>query len=655
MTHQPFMHDLSGVFAAPVQAWSEADGQIRGTEAQGIYCSDERVVSAVLLTVEGVEPRWVSTQTHGADTVGYLSFIRTDPSVADPLVSLRRTRSADGAGVSESIEIVSALSSPATFAVEIRMTSDNTPLEKIKQGQYSTDLPQVRTDGWQWRDGHTHLQLAFTGSPTLHADKAEVTATWLVTVPAGGSTEVSWRLEAHDSAAPMIAPRTRELAVPELSGPAEEAPQDHGSADIARLLHHAVSDLNGLRMADRESPDDTFLAAGAPWFFTMFGRDSLIAARMLLPIDTTLAAGTLRALAQRQGVHADTATAEQPGKILHEVRRVTNTVTLDGKVSLPPVYYGTIDATPLWIMLLHEAWQAGMPEDEVRDLMPHLVRALGWLRDHADSDGDGFLEYLDTSGHGLANQGWKDSGDSIRWHNGSLAEGSIALCEVQGYAYAAALAGADLLEAFGEGEDIAEAVEWRTYAEAMSERFRAKFWCEDESGRYPAIALDAAKNPVDGIASNMGHLLGTGILDAEETDIVVRRLMDPSMYSGYGIRTISTTNAAYWPTRYHAGSVWTHDSAMILSGLLAEGYFEEARKLAGGLLRAAQGFNWRLPELFAGHGAADTWPPVPYPASCRPQAWAAASAVPVARALGYLDPEAFDSTVADVPLEPAMV
>lgn len=643
MTHQPFMHDLSGVFSAPVQAWSEPDGQIRGAEAQGIYCSDERIVSAVVATVDGVEPRWVSTQVRGADSVSYLSFIRNDPTVADPLVSLRRTRSAHGGGVSESFEIVSAQDAPATFTVVVRITADNTSLERIKQGQHSAEPPLAGTEGWQWRDEHTRLELSFTGSPALLAGDAVVTATWLVTVAGGGSTEFSWGLAAHDSAAPMIAPSTPKLAVPgqprHSKGAALQEPsRARGGADIVQLLHQAVSDLNGLRIADRESPDDTFLAAGAPWFFTMFGRDSLIAARMMLPVDTTLAASTLRALARRQGVQTDTATAEQPGKILHEVRRTTTSVTADGKVSLPPVYYGTIDATPLWIMLLHEAWQAGMPDAEVRDLMPHLTRALGWLRDHADSDGDGFLEYLDTTGHGLANQGWKDSGDSIRWHNGTLAEGSIALCEVQGYAYAAALAGAELLETFESAGSAAEAAEWREYATAMSERFRASFWCEDESGRYPAIALDAAKNAVDGIASNMGHLLGTGILNAEETESVVRRLMDPAMYSGYGIRTISTTNAAFWPTRYHAGSVWTHDTAMIISGLLADGYTEEARELAGGLLKAAHGFSWRLPELFAGHDAAETWPPVPYPASCRPQAWAAASAVPVAQALGYLEP-----------------
>lgn len=631
MTHQPFLHDLSGVFAAPIQAWAEADGQIRGAGAQGIYCSDERVMASAVVTVDGVEPSWVSTQAHGAERVSYLSFLRTDSTIADPLVSFKRTRSAGGSGITEALEIVSAEDSASTFSVVARLTADNTPLERIKQGQFSAEPPQARAEKWQWRDDKTLLELEFGGSPDISVSGAELTVTWLVTVPAGGSIEFSWRLSAHDSAAPMLAPRTPELQVPPAKTPAQGT--DEG---VARLLDSAISDLNGLRIADVESPEDTFLAAGAPWFFTMFGRDSLIAARMLLPIDTTVAAGTLRALAKRQGVETNSDTAEQPGKILHEVRRVTNSVTADGSVSLPPVYYGTIDATPLWIILLKEAWQAGMPENEVRALMPNLGRALDWLKHHADSDGDGFLEYLDTSGHGLANQGWKDSGDSIRWHDGRLAEGSIALCEVQGYAYAAALAGAELLQAFNGDRGRAEALEWRGYAAAMSERFRASFWCEDENGRYPAIALDARKNAVDGIASNMGHLLGTGILNAEETETVVRRLMDPSMYSGYGIRTISTSNAAFWPTRYHAGSVWTHDTAMILAGLLADGYTEEARELAAGLLRAANGFNWRLPELFAGHSAAEVWPPVPYPASCRPQAWAAASAVPMAQALGYI-------------------
>ena len=272
------------------------------------------------------------------------------------------------------------------------------------------------------------------------------------------------------------------------------------------------------------------------------------------------------------------------------------------------------------------------PTPRSRALLDNLEAALTWLGEYGDSDGDGFLEYLDTTGHGLANQGWKDSGDSIRWHDGTIAEGPIALCEVQAYAYEAALNGAALLDAFGRpgGE------KWRSWAAAMKERFRAAFWCEDAQGRYPALALDAQKRPVDGVSSNIGHLLGTGILDADEQRVVVDRLLDPTMFSGYGIRTLSTTNGAYWPLRYHAGSVWSHDTGIVIDGMLRDGFTEEAAQVAEGLLAAAEGFDYRLPELFGGHPADEVWPPVPYPASCRPQAWAATSVVPVARALGAL-------------------
>ena len=176
----------------------------------------------------------------------------------------------------------------------------------------------------------------------------------------------------------------------------------------------------------------------------------------------------------------------------------------------------------------------------------------------------------------------------------------------------------------------------RAWAAAMKERFRGAFWCEDEQGRYPALALDAQKRPVDGVSSNIGHLLGTGILDADEQRVVVERLLDPTMFSGYGIRTLSTTNGAYWPLRYHAGSVWSHDTGIVIDGMLRDGFTEEAAQVAEGLLTAAEGFDYRLPELFGGWSAEEVWPPVPYPASCRPQAWAATSVVPVARALGAL-------------------
>ncbi|MCZ2404623.1 amylo-alpha-1,6-glucosidase [Paenarthrobacter sp. Z7-10] len=624
---QPYLHDLSAVIAAPIQAWSASDGQIRGSGAQGIYCSDTRVVSEAVVSVNGVEPEWVSTQTSSADTVSYLSFLHTEAAVADPLVSFRRTRTATPAGITERFQIASALDTATGFTVLIRLCADDSAIAEIKQGKHSPGPVAAAACGWQWRDETTELALGTSGNPEINAAGSAVTLAWHVDVPAGGGTEFSWTIAIRDASAPMIAPSTAPLEM------------HTGAGDpLSQLLRHAISDLNALRLADRTSPQDTFLAAGAPWFLTMFGRDSLIAARMLLPIDTMLAGGTLRALASRQGTVTNSETAEQPGKILHEIRRDAGVISDAGSLSLPPVYFGTIDATLLWIVVLHDAWQAGLPEAEVKALLPNLERALIWLRDFGDSDGDGFLEYLDTSGHGLANQGWKDSGDSIRWRDGRLADGPIALCEVQGYAYAAAQAGATLLEAFGmeDNQTGNTPKQWRRYANAMSERFRASFWCTDQDGPYPAIALDAAKRPVDSVASNMGHLLGTGILNPEETRTVVRRLMDPAMFSGFGIRTVSTKDAAYWPTRYHAGSVWTHDTAVIISGLLADGYTAEALTLAQGLLKAADGFDWRLPELFSGHGVNEVWPPVPYPASCRPQAWAAASAIPIAQAFGQI-------------------
>ncbi|MBG6224557.1 hypothetical protein IWX63_001116 [Arthrobacter sp. CAN_A2] len=622
MAHlQPFLHDLTGVFSAPIQAWSDPHGQIRATGAQGIHCGDDRVISRAVLTVDGTEPEWVSAQVRSARRVDFLAMVRIENAGADPLVQLTRTRTASAEGVREVLRIESALDEPLTVALACSLTADSTPMEKVKSGQ-GPGAP-LRVDGlqWNWRNDDTSAVLD-PGTASVSFDGGVIDLRWLVTVDPGSAAEVVWSLALRDAGAPMIAPTTGPLQVPAV-----------GDRRLDHLLRRSISDLNGLRMASADEPAATFLAAGAPWFFTMFGRDSLIAARMLLPVSTELAGSTLAALASRQGAVSDASTAEQPGKILHEVRRGTLQFEEGGTgIALPPVYYGTIDATPLWIMLLHDAWRAGLDDDVVEHLLDPLEKALAWLRDFGDSDGDGFLEYLDTSGHGLANQGWKDSGDSIRWHDGSLAEGPIALSEVQGYAYEAALGGAALLEAFGRpGADG-----WRSYAGSLAERFRDSFWCSDDTGRYPAIALDAQKRAVDGVTSNMGHLLGTGILTAEEEAVVVARLLDPTMFSGFGIRTVSTTNGGFWPTRYHAGSVWSHDTGMIISGMLRAGFADEAAVLALGLLDAAEGFDWRLPELFSGHAADDVERPVPYPASCRPQAWAAASAVPIAQALGAL-------------------
>jgi glycogen debranching enzyme len=272
-----------------------------------------------------------------------------------------------------------------------------------------------------------------------------------------------------------------------------------------------------------------------------------------------------------------------------------------------------------------------MPEAEVRDLLPALVRALRWIIDRGDSDGDGFLDYVDRTGRGLANQGWKDSGDSIQWRDGTLAQGPIALCEVQAYAYEAAMSGADLLEALGDDLDpdlAAPAPEdLRMWAAGLRARFAEAYWVQTPEGRYPAIALDRDKRPVDTLTSNIGHLLGTGLLDPVDEAHVASLLVGPTMSSGYGIRTMSTAAAGYWPLSYHGGSVWTHDSAICAHGMARAGLWDPARRVVEGLLAAADGFAYRVPELHSGDPASATSVPTPYPAACRPQAWSAAAAI----------------------------
>ncbi|MGW6508651.1 amylo-alpha-1,6-glucosidase, partial [Streptomyces niveus] len=279
--------------------------------------------------------------------------------------------------------------------------------------------------------------------------------------------------------------------------------------------------------------------------------------------------------------------------------------------------------------------------EQVRDLLPHAEAALEWLATYGDADGDGLLEYVNASGLGLSNQGWKDSGDAIRWRDGTHAEAPIALCEVQAYGYEAAMGGAALLRAFGRPG----AERWEEWAERLKRRFRETFWVEDETGRYPAVALDAAKRPVDSVTSGFGHLLGTGLLDEEESALLAARLAGPELNSGFGLRTLSTDSTGFNPFGYHIGSIWPHDTAIAVHGLVRAGFPAEAASLAEGLIAASPAFEGRLPELFAGHGSAVDSVPAPYPASCRPQAWSAASAVTLLTAVLGLEADVPEGTL----------
>ncbi|WP_411721292.1 glycogen debranching N-terminal domain-containing protein [Mycetocola sp.] len=612
---QPLLHSEFVLLRAPMQAWSSADGSIGAWPIHGIYLGDVRVVSALSVAYGGQPGEHIAVVPRGSDRARFVSLLRhLDDAEADPRVRVCQERVLRVGGAGEEFVLESTLKTDVTTTVTVSLAADLAAMETVKMGGASSPVP-IQPDGQSatWESGSVSVSLSAPDATlTVRGDTLEMR--WDVTIPAKGGVSVGWSLEAADTSSVVAgAPATVPWSVPEITS---------GDDRLTRWVAQSLDDLDALRLTTGESAGQ-FLAAGAPWFFTLFGRDSIWAARFLLPLGTAVAGDTLRVLAGLQGAERVPETAEQPGKIMHELRR--EALSLGAGVTLPPLYYGTIDATSLWVCLLHDAWRWGMPEDEVRSLLPNLERALDWMRDYGDADGDGLLEYVDETGHGLANQGWKDSGDSVQWRDGTLAEGPIALCEVQAYAYEAAMHGADLLEHFGVGEPAAR----RAWAADLKATFHDAFWVSDAVGSYPAIALDAHKRPVDTLTSNIGHLLGTGLLDADQAARVAARLVSSELNSGFGLRTMSTDSAGYWPLSYHGGSVWTHDTAIAISGLVREGRHAEAGELIRGLLAAASAFGYRMPELYAGDPAGAFSRPVPYPAACRPQAWAAAASIAV--------------------------
>lgn len=620
---QPFLSDGIVALRAPTQVWSGRDGELGRHAIDGLYHGDTRFLRATALTYGGAEdepetaPEWISLAERTASEVAFDAVLRgVDDDWPDPKVRLQRVRTVADGHLDERLTVRSHLAEPLALRLRLRLTPDFAPLQEVKAGAAPT-ATWTATRGGDAPDavdidaGGARMRIAASGARV--AADAEVTIDWMLTCPPRGEVEVAWSADVAD---PSLVVRGAAVPAPW----AARTPDTGTDPRLARWVRRALSDLDALRLTLPGHPDDEFLAAGTPWFLTLFGRDALWAARLLLPVDAAIAASTLRVLARLQGRATDPATAEEPGKILHELRAGELRMPGEGIV-LPPRYYGTVDATPLWVCLLGEAAGAGMAEEEVRALLPALEAALGWMR--ASAGDDGFLEYVDETGRGLSNQGWKDSGDSIQWRTGALAAGPIALCEVQGYAYEAARAGADLLERFGyDGAD-----DVREWADALRTRFRARFWVTTEEGTYPAIALDRDGRGVDTLTSNIGHLLGTGILDPAQEAEVAGLLTGPTMSSGFGLRTMSTRAAGYWPLSYHGGSVWAHDTAIVAHGMARAGLRDDARVLVEGLLAAADAFGYRMPELHAGDPAELTPAPAPYPAACRPQAWSAAAAV----------------------------
>jgi glycogen debranching enzyme len=402
---------------------------------------------------------------------------------------------------------------------------------------------------------------------------------------------------------------------------------------LERTYRASLSDLGALRMHPDLSKGATLPAAGLPWFMAVFGRDSLITSYQALPYIPELAATTLRVLADRQAVARDDFHEQEPGKILHELR--FGELTSSGQRPYSP-YFGSADATPLFLVLLDEYHRWTGDDQLVRALELPARAALTWIEESGDADGDGYVEYqCRNSATGLVNQCWKDSWDSMQFADGTLAHGPIATCEIQGYVYDAQRRSARLAREVWGDDILGDHLEQR--ADDLQTQFRHDFWMP-ERGCY-ALALDGDKRQVDSLTSNIGHLLWSGILDDAEAAATADLLLDEQIYSGWGVRTLGTREAGYNPLGYHTGTVWPHENSLIVAGLARYGHHEQARTIACAILDAAVYFEYRLPEVFAGFPAGLTSAPVAFPTASRPQAWAAGAPLLLLSTILGLTPE----------------
>lgn len=423
------------------------------------------------------------------------------------------------------------------------------------------------------------------------------------------------------------------------------APHVTGEEAFERWYSRGLRDL---RMLMTDIGYGTFPVAGVPWYSVPFGRDSLITALQSLSVHPDVARGTLTTMAAFQGTEMNPSRDEQPGKIMHELRAGELT-----RIGLKPFgpYYGTIDATPLFLNLAADylSWTGDI--EFIRTLCPHVTNAFSWIEDFGDRDGDGFVEYQREAEGGIANQGWKDSGDSVMYRNGDLATGSIALCEVQGYVYRAYQKWSEVYKILGD-VDLSQV--YSEKAMALQSRFVQEFWMPEE--RSVALALDGNKRRVEPATSNMGQVLWSGILPEELAHQLINRLLEDDMDSGFGIRTLSTKEKRYNPISYHNGSVWPHDNSIIIAGMALYGRNDAVGQITEGLMKASEGVAlWRLPELYGGLSADSVQAPVPYPVSCSPQAWAAATPLIVLQSILNLQPDVPNRKVSIQPQLPRRI
>jgi glycogen debranching enzyme len=616
---------------------SEASGDLDAEHAEGFFHEDMRHLSRWRLLVGGELPRTLSSGNVDYYSARIVGAVAGDNGVAT--IAVRRDRFVSG-GLHEDLFVENLTDEPRRVELVLEFESDFGDILECrkrpqKQGRIVEDVDDEQVTLRYERGDFTRATvIRFSRHCKLERGRAtfalelEGRETWKTCIDVVPVVDGEERRARH---------RCGDFGSPEPDMPLsldewlERAPRLETDWDALRQVYHrSLIDLAALRFRPLDGLKWSLPAGGLPWFMALFGRDSIITAYQLLPFQPQLAQTTLEALAELQATERDDSRDAEPGKILHELRRGELAVLGDAPHS---PYYGSHDATPLFLILLdeYELWTGD--RELVRSLEPAARAAVRWIEEEGDLDGDGFLEYVRRAPGGLDNQCWKDSSNSILFADGTPAEPPIAACEIQGYAYDALRRTARLAREVWHDARYAESLDRR--ADRLRDEFHEAFWI-GERGHH-ALALDGKKRQVDSLTSNIGHLLWSGIVSPDLAAAAVTRLTSGELFSGWGIRTMAAGEAGYNPLEYHNGTVWPHDTALIAEGTRRYGYREDASRLAVALLEAAAALGGRLPELFAGFDRSDTAFPVQYPGASCPQAFAAGASLLALRTLLGLD------------------
>ncbi|MGW4461884.1 amylo-alpha-1,6-glucosidase [Micromonospora sp. NPDC004704] len=609
---------------------SDATGDIPEGTIGGLVHDDTRFLSRWVLRIGGAPLLLLSSGTVEDYSAAFFLTNAGIDGIQANSIGVRRQRFI-GDGMHERVTLECFANKAISFDLRLSASVDFADLFEIKDSIPDRSQTIVRSHGshgthldFSYRNGTFRASTRVEAEPPASRTEGD-DLVWQVTLEPGQQWQCELTVPLQFGAL-QVTPKhrhfgevfdgVREDAVSVWSNECAELRFD--SELLRGVLDKTKADLAALRIEKSAGGVPIVLpAAGLPWFLTIFGRDSLISAYQTIVAGPSLARGTLLALASAQGTQFDDFRDEEPGKILHEIRSGELT-QLNQKPHNP--YYGTADATQLWLILLSEYWRWSGDDDLVHGLRDNIDAAVRWIDEYGDLDGDGYIEYATRSAQGLGNQCWRDSWDGIKFADGTIPVLPIATCEIQGYTYDARIRLAELAD--GPLGDPALAHRQRALAGELYDRFNRDFWIEARGGYY-AVGLDGEKRCIDSMTSNMGHLLWSGIVPPERARIVANQLMSEAMFSGWGVRTTSTEDEGYNPIGYHAGTVWPHDNSLIAHGLARYGFRQEANRIITAMLDAATYSNYRLPEAFSGYDRPYGRLPVPYPTACSPQAWSA--------------------------------